>query len=116
LVMEISHSSAGWNPVKLLIPMKQWYVYILASKRNGTLYIGITNDLARRGDEHRSEAVKSFTQKYRVHRLVYYEVYDSPDEAIRREKSMKAWQRIWKLRAIEEINPEWKDITNDLLV
>ncbi|HSX17281.1 MAG TPA: GIY-YIG nuclease family protein [Patescibacteria group bacterium] len=95
--------------------MKQWFVYILASKRNGTLYIGVTNDLARRGDEHKAKAMASFTKKYHVESLVYYEVYDSPEEAIRREKNMKAWRREWKLRLIEEVNPEWTDLSAELL-
>lgn len=94
----------------------QWYVYILASKRNGTLYIGMTNNIARRIDEHKTKVVKGFTQKYHVHRLIYYEVYDSPEEAIRREKNLKAWQRTWKLRIIEEINPDWNDLSTELLV
>jgi putative endonuclease len=96
--------------------MKQWFVYILASGRNGTLYIGVTNDLARRGDEHHSEGQKSFTQKYQVHQLVYYEAYDDPEEAIRREKNMKAWKRAWKIRAIEEVNPNWEDLADELLI
>lgn len=95
---------------------KQYYVYITASQRNGTLYIGMTNDLARRIDEHKAGALPGFTEKYHVHVLVYYEVYDKPDEAIRREKNMKAWKREWKLRAIEQVNPAWKDLSNELLL
>lgn len=94
---------------------KQYFVYILASQRNGTLYVGMTSDLARRVDEHKQETVEGFTRKYHVHILVYYEVYDSPDEAISREKNMKAWQRAWKLRLIEEYNPGWKDLADELL-
>jgi putative endonuclease len=97
-------------------PMKQWFVYMLASRRNGTLYIGVTNDLARRIGEHKSKVQSGFTEKYDVNKLVYYEAYPTPDEAIRREKNMKAWQRTWKLRVIEELNPEWKDLSVDLLV
>ncbi len=96
--------------------MKQWYVYILASQRNGTLYIGVTNNLARRGDEHIEGATSSFTNKYRVHNLVYYDTFNDPEEAIRREKNMKAWKRAWKIRAIEEFNSEWNDLAVDLLV
>ncbi|HSW36914.1 MAG TPA: GIY-YIG nuclease family protein [Candidatus Saccharimonadales bacterium] len=96
--------------------MKHWYVYILASQRNGTLYVGVTNDLARRGDEHKAKATKSFTQKHSVNTLVYFEAYDSPEEAISREKNLKAWQRAWKIRLIEEVNPGWKDLSKELLL
>jgi putative endonuclease len=96
--------------------MRQYYVYILASKRDGVLYIGVTNDLARRGSEHMAGETKSFTKKYWVKRLVYFEAFDSPEEAIRREKNLKAWERSWKVRLIEEVNPDWKDLSADLLV
>ena len=96
--------------------MKQWYLYILASQRIGTLYVGVTNDLARRGDEHREDKTKSFTNKYRVHSLVYYEFFDSPEEAIYSEKNVKAWKRAWKIHAIEELNPDWKVLAEELLV
>jgi putative endonuclease len=95
--------------------MKQWCVYILASQENGTLYIGVTNDVARRVDEHKANTAKSFTQRYHVHNLVYYEVFASPEEAIHREKNMKAWKRLWKLRLINEANPEWRDLSAELL-
>ena len=91
-----------------------YYVYILASRRHGTLYIGITNNLARRLAEHRSGAVASFTRKYRVYRLVYFEVFDDPESAINREKQMKKWNREWKVQLIEQRNPEWRDLV-DLL-
>lgn len=94
---------------------KQYFVYILASKRNGTLYVGVTSDLARRGEQHKSNVSDSFTKKYHVHSLVYYEVFDSPDDAIRREKNLKAWKRNWKLRIIEETNPDWEDLFDKLL-
>lgn len=94
----------------------QWFVYILASKRNGTLYVGVTNNLARRIQEHKDEVIEGFSSKYHVHMLVYYETYDSPEEAIHREKNLKAWQRAWKLRLIEESNPDWKDLADELLV
>ena len=94
---------------------RQFYVYIMASKKDGVLYVGMTNDLARRGDEHKSQAVKGFTQKYWVKRLVYYESYNSPADAVQREKNIKAWQRAWKIRLIEETNPEWKDLSYILL-
>lgn len=86
--------------------MKQWHVYVLASQENGTLYIGVTNNLARRVSEHKTGIAKAFTKKYRVHDLVYYENFDNPEEAIQREKNMKAWKRLWKLRLINQSNPE----------
>ncbi len=89
------------------------YVYMLASERNGTLYIGVTGDLVRRVWEHRQDAVDGFTQRYGVHMLVWYEVHVSIVEAIRREKQLKKWNRAWKLRLIEENNPEWKDLYLD---
>jgi putative endonuclease len=88
-----------------------YYVYILASRRYGTLYIGVTNDLARRLEQHRSGAVSSFTRAYKVFRLVYIEVFDDPVSAITREKQMKKWNRDWKIRLIEEKNPDWSDLT-----
>ena len=91
-------------------PIKNYCVYIMASERNGTLYIGVTNDLVRRVWEHANGAIKGFTQKYKVHMLVWYEMHDDIHEAIKREKNIKAWQRLWKLRLIEESNPEWKDL------
>jgi len=93
---------------------KYGYVYILASKRNGTLYIGVTNDLVRRVWEHREGLVPGFTKRYDVKSLVYYEVLDTVTEAIRREKQIKAWQRAWKLRAIEKTNPDWHDLYDDI--
>ncbi|WJR82030.1 GIY-YIG nuclease family protein [Bradyrhizobium sp. NP1] len=86
------------------------YVYILASKIGGTLYIGVTNDLARRVAEHRLRTPKSFTGKYDVVRLVYFEQFDDPENAIRREKRLKKWNRAWKIRLIEEHNPNWDDL------
>lgn len=87
-----------------------YHVYMLASRRHGTLYIGVTNDLARRIDEHRSKAVSGFTAQYDVARLVWYESYERIDEAIAREKALKKWRRDWKIRLIEEMNPEWEDL------
>ena len=94
--------------------MKQYYVYILASKKNGTLYIGVTNDLAKRIYEHKNNLVEGFTKKYHVHRLVYYEDTDDVTSAITREKQMKKWNRAWKIELIEKNNPEWKDLYNTL--
>jgi putative endonuclease len=90
--------------------MKTYYVYILASKKNGTLYIGITSDLKRRTCLHQASSCGGFTKKYGVGRLVYFEMFDSVDYAIVREKRLKKWNRAWKLRLIEEINPEWQDL------
>jgi putative endonuclease len=87
-----------------------YYVYILASQRNGTLYIGVTNDIIRRVYEHRSKVVPGFTKRYGVMSLVYFEVYDDIENAIRREKRLKKWNRAWKLRLIEEKNPNWTDL------
>jgi putative endonuclease len=87
-----------------------YYVYILASQRNGTLYIGVTNDIVRRVYEHRSKVVPGFTKKYDVLNLVYYEIYDDIENAIRREKRLKKWNRARKIRLIEEKNPNWIDL------
>jgi len=89
-------------------------VYILASQRNGTLYVGVTSDLIKRIWEHKSNAVDGFTKKYHVHILVYYEYHDDMDSAIRREKQLKKWKRDWKLRLIEERNPEWDDLYSEV--
>ena len=90
--------------------MKQGYVYILASKRNGTLYVGVTSDLVRRIWEHKNKAVKGFTSKYGVDRLVYYEIFDDPENAIKREKRLKEYKRQWKIDLIEKKNSEWEDL------
>ena len=95
--------------------MKTYYVYILASKRNGTLYIGVTNDLKRRVYEHKSGIVEGFTKKYKIHNLVFYQETNDVREAIQREKQIKAWQRKWKLDLIEQYNPEWRDLYNELI-
>jgi putative endonuclease len=95
--------------------MSEYYVYILASKRNGTLYIGMTNDLARRVHEHKNDFVKGFTNKFAVHILVYYEQCESFDSALQREKQLKEWRRSWKLELIEGGNPLWKDLFGELV-
>ena len=92
-----------------------YYVYILASKRNGTLYIGVTNDLIRRVYEHKNDLVDGYTKKYQVHKLVYFEETSDVYEALKREKYLKKWNRSWKLRLIKSFNPEWKDLYEDLL-
>jgi putative endonuclease len=89
---------------------RSYYVYILASRIGGTLYVGVTNDLIRRVAEHRLELVESFTKKYDVSRLVYFEQFDDVENAIRREKRLKKWNRAWKIRLIEEFNPNWEDL------
>ncbi|RJP70259.1 MAG: GIY-YIG nuclease family protein [Ignavibacteriales bacterium] len=95
--------------------MKQYYVYILASKKNGTLYIGITNDLMRRVYEHREGLIDGFTKKYNVKNLVYFEIISNVTEAIKREKAMKKWLRKWKIELIEKSNPEWKDLYLEII-
>jgi len=90
-----------------------YYVYILASQRNGTLYVGMTNDLERRVYEHKNGIIKGFTEKYKVHKLVYYEYFDYVNDAIIMEKRIKEWQRKWKLNLIEKENPNWRDLSED---
>ena len=94
--------------------MKSYYVYILASKRNGTLYIGITNSLIRRVYEHKNDLTEGFTKKYKVRNLVFYERFDDVKSAIRHEKQLKQWNRKWKIELIEKDNPEWKDLYENL--
>jgi putative endonuclease len=89
---------------------KQATVYILASKRNGTLYIGVTSDLVKRVWQHKNNMVEGFTKRYGVHQLVSYEVHESIESAIEREKKLKEWKRKWKLELIESTNSNWKDL------
>ena len=93
----------------------QYYLYILSNKYNGTLYIGITNDLERRIFEHKNQLVEGFSKKYKLNRLVYFETFQYINDAIRREKNMKKWKRQWKINLIEEANPTWKDLSKDWL-
>ncbi len=93
---------------------KQFYVYILASKRNGTLYIGVTSDLVQRIWQHKNKTVKGFTKKYNVDRLVYYETHSNVESAITREKQMKKWRRAWKIRLIEGENSDWNDLYDNI--
>lgn len=86
----------------------------MASSRNGTLYVGVTSDLIKRVYEHKNGSFKGFTEKYEVKDLVYYEPHESAENAIQREKNIKAWNRAWKLRIIEEMNPSWKDLYEEL--
>jgi putative endonuclease len=94
---------------------KQPAVYILASKRNGTLYIGVTSNLEKRAWEHKNDLVEGFTMTYKVHRLVYYELHGDMVSAIKREKQMKKWNRAWKLQLIERQNPGWKDLWEGII-
>lgn len=93
--------------------MKTYYVYILAKKRNGTLYIGVTNDLTRRIAEHKAGMVKGFTKLYDIRRLVYHEDFRDVQQAIKREKQLKMWRRAWKIALIEKNNPRWEDLSPD---
>jgi len=94
--------------------MKQPCVYILASKRNGTLYVGVTNDVVRRVWEHKSGAVNGFAKRYHVHRLVYAEFHETMPDAILREKQIKKWRRAWKVELIECGNPQWRDLYENM--
>jgi len=104
----------GLNSRNIIYNMKEeknYYVYILASKRNGTLYIGVTNNLLNRSFQHKTKENKeSFTAKYSVNKLVYYEIFTDIYEAISREKQLKNWRREWKIKLIEEENPTWRDL------
>ena len=93
---------------------KGYWVYILASRIGGTLYIGVTNNLVQRVYEHRMGLVEGFTQQYGVHRLVYFEQFDDIEQAILREKRLKKWDRAWKIQLIEENNPNWDDLYNGI--
>jgi putative endonuclease len=93
--------------------VKQPVVYILASKPYGTLYIGVTSNLANRIEAHRNDCVDGFTKQYGVHTLVYFELHAGMYEAIQREKRLKKWNRAWKIRLIEEMNPGWKDLSRE---
>jgi putative endonuclease len=94
--------------------MHNYFVYILASKRNGTLYIGVTNDLVRRIYEHKKGLIEGFTKRYDVKILVYYEIHSEIKNAIKREKQLKKWLRRWKIELIEKMNPGWEDLYDDL--
>ena len=93
--------------------MDTYYVYILASRKNGTLYIGVTNDLMRRVSEHKNELAPGFTRKYHIDKLVHFEQTTDVREAIAREKQLKKWKRAWKIKLIEATNPEWQDLYED---
>ena len=93
----------------------RYYVYILASKRNGTLYIGVTSNLIKRIYEHKNNLIEGFTKKYNIHNLVYYEITEDVNSAITREKQLKIWKRNWKIELIEKNNPGWKDLYFELI-
>ena len=93
----------------------QYYIYILASKKNGTLYVGVTSDLIKRIYEHKNNLIEGFTRKYSVHNLVYFETTESIESSIMREKQLKKWNRTWKINLIEKSNPDWNDLYLELI-
>ncbi|MDP3245193.1 MAG: GIY-YIG nuclease family protein [bacterium] len=95
--------------------MKTYYVYIMASKRNGTLYIGVTDNLVKRVYEHKNDLVEGFTKRYQIHILVYFEESNDIISSIAREKQLKKWKRKWKIELIETNNPTWNDLNDELL-
>ena len=105
--------SSSWGRKEGWYFVKQPYVYILASERNGTLYTGVTSNLPDRVSMHKQDLLEGFTKRYQVHHLVYYEMNITMDDAIKREKQLKEWQRAWKLRLIENMNPEWFNLYDD---
>jgi len=107
--------AAGDAGIQYAPPMKQPCVYILASQRNGTLYVGVTSNLVQRVWQHKNDLVEGFTKKYRVHTLVWYEAHETMASAITREKTIKGWRRTWKLDLIEATNPSWRDLYGDIV-
>ena len=95
--------------------MKQYYVYILASRPGGAIYVGVTNDLVRRVYEHKNGLVQGFTKRYGIDQLVYFEVFDTAYSAIQREKNIKHWPRVWKTRLIAQQNPTWRDLYEEII-
>ena len=95
--------------------MKEYYVYILTNKYNAVLYIGVTSDLIKRIWEHKNKIMKGFSSKYKIDKLVYFEQYNDIKQAIQREKRLKEWQRQWKVVLINSINPEWKDLYDEII-
>jgi len=94
---------------------KQPCVYLMASRRNGTLYVGVTSDLIKRAWEHKNNIVEGFTKRYGIHVLVWYELHPTMESAIQRERALKEWKRAWKLELIEKVNPQWQDLYSNLL-
>ena len=110
-------AQAGIHFCLIILYMKEsFYVYILASQKRGTLYLGVTSNLAKRIYEHKNDVVEGFTKKYGVHRLVYYEVGQDAKAALERERQLKKWNRVWKFKLIEEHNCEWADLYESLLI
>jgi putative endonuclease len=113
------HAREGGHPAlrchAMMGDMRRPCVYILANKPNGTLYVGVTNDIVRRTWEHKIDAVEGFTQRYQIHRLVYAEFHETMPDAILREKQIKKWQRAWKIRLIVEVNPAWRDLYDEMI-
>ena len=105
---------AGLDPAIHAAPVRNYWLYILASKRNGTLYVGVTNNLIRRMYEHQRCGVAGFTKQYDVKMLVYYERYDTALAAIQREKNIKHWSRRWKIDLVRKMNPAWRDLTKEI--
>jgi len=95
--------------------LKKYYTYILANKKNGTIYIGVTNDIVKRIGEHKNNLINGFTSRYEIHKLVYFEEYSDIREAISREKQLKNWKRDWKIELIEKVNPDWNDLVYQFL-
>lgn len=93
---------------------KRYYVYIMAKARNGTFYVGMTSDLVKRVWEHKNDVMEGFAKKYGIKTLVYYEIFDDPESAIKREKRLKKWTRQSKMKAIESLNPDWRDLYSDI--
>jgi putative endonuclease len=94
--------------------VKQYYVYILASRPGGALYVGVTSNLVRRVYEHKHGLIAGHTRRYGIDRLVYFEVFDAPAAAIQREKNIKHWPRVWKTRLIAQMNPTWRDLYDEI--
>ena len=110
-----SEARAGIHNHRMQRPNKQYFVYVLANRKHGTLYIGVTNDLIRRSYQHKLKAVQGFTKRYDVHKVMYFEVFDDPLSAITREKQLKKWNREWKIQLIEKENPGWVDLADTLV-
>ena len=96
--------------------MQRYFVYMMASRKNGTLYVGVTSNLKRRVYEHRNEIIDGFTKEYGVHRLVYFEEHNNINQAIKREKQLKKWRRVWKIELIEKQNNNWNDLYQKILI
>jgi putative endonuclease len=102
-------------PLGVAMTMRQFYVYILASRPGGAIYVGVTSDLVRRIYEHKNGLVEGFTKRYCIDKLVYFEVYDSASAVLQREKNMKHWPRVWKTRLIAQMNPTWRDLCDEIV-